>query len=184
MPFRLPTVPALGLALLAACASPGSSPPPEPGRCVEFETLVPGTVYRVGDAIAEAGVEVRFTPFEWSSGALYQDGFVEVGIEGQAGGSGLDLVVNNVLLEFDVGRTELVEFSFAELGGNVNLRVNGDFRNIHNLSALNGKTVGGATLTVVNGFGNDSGTVRIAGVVETFAIGGQEFWLDEVCFTP
>jgi len=38
--------------------------------------------------------------------------------------------------------------------------------------------------TVVNGFGNDSGTLRLEGKVERFAIGGQELWLDEVCFTP
>ena len=46
-----------------SCRSEGvASPPPVGGRCVEFETLVPGTVYSVGDGFSEAGVTVSFAP--------------------------------------------------------------------------------------------------------------------------
>lgn len=174
----------LAFATVSCQTGGGATPPPVGGRCVEFETLVPGTVYQVGDGFSEAGVTVTLAPFEWSSGNVYQDGKAEVGISGQAGGSGLELEVNNVLVEFGQIDTELVTLRFAELGGNVNLTINGDKRNFHNLSAVNGNSIGGAFLTVVNGFGNDSGTVRIEGRVETLSIGGQEFWLDDVCFTP
>ena len=158
--------------------------PPGVARCVEFETLVPGTVYRVADSFSEAGIDVRLLPFEWSGGSAYHDGRADIGLAGQAGGSGLELEANNILVEFDLGDTQLATLRFAELGGNVNLVVNGDARNVHNLSSLNGNTVGGAFVTVVNGFGNDSGTIRLEGAIESLAIGGQEFWLDDICFTP
>jgi hypothetical protein len=37
---------------------------------------------------------------------------------------------------------------------------------------------------VVNGFGNDQGTLTLEGVIDTFALGGQELWIDDLCPLP
>jgi hypothetical protein len=72
-------------------------------------------------------------------------------------------------------------------GGNVDFAVNGDFRNVAALSTLDGLVVGGATVTVafVGGVGFETGTVEITAphgvVIESFLVGGQEFFLDDVC---
>lgn len=79
-------------------------------------------------------------------------------------------------------------YRYADLGGNVNLGVNGDFRNVADLILLDGTVVGGCDISVtkVNFFGGHRGEVEItpqAGVtIERFGVGGQEFYIDDVCF--
>jgi hypothetical protein len=43
--------------------------------------------------------------------------------------------------------------------------------------------IGGALATVTNGFGDDSGTLMLSGEINSFAVGGQELWVDNICFT-
>ncbi|MFB6192101.1 MAG: NEW3 domain-containing protein [Haloarculaceae archaeon] len=76
-----------------------------------------------------------------------------------------------------------VAFAYGAYGGNLNLEVNGDFRNVDRFGALNGTTVGGATVTV-NRTSPEQGTVTIAGEISGFCVGGQELWIDEVAFGP
>jgi hypothetical protein len=73
-------------------------------------------------------------------------------------------------------------FRFGEYGGNLNIEINGDFRNFQNFSDLNGLTIGGANVSVTNGFGNDIGEVTISGTIDSFSIGGQELWVDDFCY--
>jgi hypothetical protein len=37
------------------------------------------------------------------------------------------------------------------------------------------------TVAVVNGLGNDKGRLELTGTIDSFAVGGQELWIDDVC---
>jgi hypothetical protein len=152
-----------------------------PGDCVDFEGLTLATVYNVSDVFADSGVTMTAAQFQWSNGTWTSGGFAAVQDAGLAGGTGLDLQLNNITLNFDFGRPveDLVLF-FGEYGGNVNLTINGDFRNVIDLVDLDAQMVGGTYVEVAQsppGFG----VLVITGTVNSFSLGGQELWIDDVC---
>ena len=88
--------------------------------------------------------------------------------------------VSNINLKFDfsglaftVGR---VTFDFQDLGGSENVAVNGSAIVEGELSS---GTVGGVPLTVTRSTSLGDGT--LVGNVQDLTIGGQEFYLDNVC---
>jgi hypothetical protein len=153
------------------------------GDCLPFESLPSGATYLVGDSFTELGATVEVKEFTWSNGIVYAGGQAMVGSGGLAGGTGQELAVNNVNLDFDFGNpAKTISLLFGEYGGNLNMNVNGDFRNFDNFADLNGLVVGGAQVTVINGLGNDQGRLELEGIITSFSIGGQELWIDEVCW--
>jgi hypothetical protein len=164
------------------------------GACVGFEGPAPGA-YAVGDALFDVGSSIEVHPFQWSGGMWTYDGFLDLGTAGYAGGSGQEAGTNNanlaITLPWECGAVEL---QFGEFGGNLNLGINGDLRNVEDFADIHGAVIGGVPITVINGYGNDRGSVRIEGPVwpSTFwidgapvraslIIGGQELWIDNVC---
>lgn len=149
-----------------------------------FEQLPLGQRYVVGDSFVELGTEVisaTVRPFVFSNGTVFSDGFTEVVADGLAGGSGNELAVNNVNLDFDFGGPlSGLTMRFGEYGGNLNLDINGDFRNFDNFSDIHGLIIGGVNVSVVNGLGNDVGSLRLTGPIQSFSVGGQELWIDDV----
>jgi hypothetical protein len=176
-------LPPLLLSAWALLALPPSAAAPAPtGSCVDFEGLSPGTTYVVGQAFVDSAVVVTVHPFEWSTGTVYTGGLAAVDNLMRAGGTGWDVNANNVNLGFDFAAPLTgLRFRFGEYGGNLNMRVNGDFRNFNNFADIHGLTIGGAHVTVLNGAGNDTGWVRLSGPIEQFSVGGQELWLDDLC---
>jgi len=152
-----------------------------PGDCVDFEDLTPTTVYYVPSSFADSGVTVRATQYQWPGGTWTSGGSTLVDTLNLAGGLGNDMNLNNITLEFDFGRpVDDLTFLFGYYGGNINLTINGDFRNEPNLSALHGTMVGGTLVEVVL-YPADLGMVRITGTVNTFSVGGQALWIDDIC---
>jgi hypothetical protein len=150
--------------------------------CVDFEQQTLGITYHVGDIFIDVGVEITIQQFQWGNGQWTNGGFAEIEILQRAGHQGKDIHVNNVNLDFEFGSPqENLSVSFGEYGGNLNINVNGAFRNFNNFSDINGTTLGGVTFTVTNGFGNDKGILSISGTISSFTIGGQELWIDHVC---
>jgi hypothetical protein len=141
---------------------------------IDFEDLVVGTNYVHDDVFVSGGVPITVATFFFSNGDPYDGGFSEVDNFGNAGGSGNELEVNNVNLAFDFG-IELTNLSllYGEFGGNVNFELNGDFHNLDDFSSLPA-TVGGVDVTVT------AGSISMVGSINTFAIGGQELWIDDV----
>ncbi len=82
----------------------------------------------------------------------------------------------------DVSPTNVtgLSLSYGAFGGNLNLDINGDFRNIGSFEDINGELVGGAEVTVVESE-NGVGTLTITGSISSFSIGGQELFIDNVC---
>jgi hypothetical protein len=149
--------------------------------CVGFEGLPLGQTYQVGDTFTNSGVTVTVQQFMLRKGNP-ATGHAEVENGGAAGGSGLELEVNNVNLDFNFGAViSVLTLRFGEHGGNLNLDVNGDFHNFKNFQDLNNAIVGGVAVSVTNGGGNDQGILTLNGPIKSFVIGGQELWIDDVC---
>jgi hypothetical protein len=148
---------------------------------VSFESLSSSGTYSVGQTFSEGGTVVSLEQFVWSNGTPTSAGQGSVGTNEYSGGYGQDMNVNNITLNFDFAcQLEGLTFQFGEYGGNLNLTINGDFRNFGNFDELHALTVGGVTVSVVNGGGNDTGKVTLTGTINSFSVGGQELWLDNI----
>ena len=123
-------------------------------------------------------------PFAFSDGASTRTGVAYVTSEEADGGYGYQIQPGNVNLIFNLSTVPLqLSFLFGEYGGNLNMHVNGDFRNFENFADFNGLVVGGAKVAVLKGYGNDFGYLQLSGAIRSFAVGGQELWIDNVCFS-
>jgi hypothetical protein len=161
--------------------------------CVDFELpLALGTQYGApaghhpGDVIFTTnGIPVSVHDFEYGGGG----GTFNVATIDTAPvpfGAGQSMNTNNINLEFDftgLGFTPTkVSFEFLDLGGNENLSVNGSPIFNGELSSapasLGGVNVSVSTTPVTGG---KTGTVILTGPVKTLRVGGQEFWIDNVC---
>jgi hypothetical protein len=154
------------------------------GCCVKFSNLTPGDTYNVGDTITTSQADIIVEQFQWSNGNWTTSGSAKVDDRNYGQGSGNDLNANNVNLSFQFDYPlDKITLKFGELGGNNNIRVNGAFQNVPNLIDLNGNSISGVQITVsASQQGNNwYGTMELNGVIDEFAIGGQELWLDDVC---
>jgi len=164
------------------------------GPCIGFEDHAAG-IYVYSDVLFDAGAELAVLPFQWSSTAWTYNGFLDIGFAGLAGGSGQEAGTNNVNLGVSFpGPCNAVTFRFGEYGGNINLGVNGDFRNFENFADIHGTMIGGVLVVVTNGHSNDRGVVELQRAIgasrftidrsivsATIIIGGQELWIDDIC---
>ena len=153
-----------------------------PTPCVEFEDVPLMAMFNVGDSFPSAGTVINMHDFQWTGGAWTGTGNAQIQAGDFAGGSGQEVAVSNINLEFIFGHpVPGLGFNFGEYGGNLNIEINGDFRNFQNFVDIDGLNIGGVTVAVVNGLGNDKGHVQLTGVINDFVIGGQELFLDDVC---
>lgn len=154
-------------------------------ECVDFEDPASGTYYGVGSVLTDSGQGVTFTPFQWPTGGWTSGGFAQVALPNwcEAGGSGQKLIVNNINVQFAFPTLDdgLV-IQFAEYGGNVNIEVNGDFRNEQIFGDVV-SPIGGVAVSCAGAgcTGEGQGTLYLVGTVTSVSIGGQEFCIDDVC---
>ena len=167
-------------------------------RTLEFEDLFVSAQYRTptgggpdsfstvpASLPASEAITVNITDFTWSSGIVFAGGVARALNTGFAGGSGQDLQVNNVNPEFALAGVDGIAFDYGEYGGNVNLNVNGDFRNVNDFADVDGPTVGGVLVSIANS--GPLGTVSLEGEISTLAVGGQELYIDNLttkCAVP
>ena len=160
-------------------------------ECIDFESLLLDKIYYVGDAFTDSGAYIDVLSFQWGSGSWTSSGYARVVDDGYAGFSGNEIHINNVNLGFAFS-SQLIGLSlnFGEYGGNLNIQVNGEFKNFQNFDDIDGTTIGGVSVSVINGLGNDKGRLILSGDMDTFSfqekeftflIGGQELWIDHVC---
>jgi hypothetical protein len=158
-------------------------------ECYNFSSLASGSAYVVGDTVNAANATIELTRFQWDDGIWTDEGIATVVPSTNAGGTAPhELNLNNIMVRVipDIAGTR-ARYRYVDFGGNVNFGVNGDFRNVGNLIELDGTVVGGCDISVteVGVLGGVLGTVVItpqAGVtIERFGVGGQEFYIDDVC---
>jgi hypothetical protein len=167
----------------------------EQGMCVNFEPpLVLGTQYGapaaspMGSVVFTTGrIPVAIDYFVWASGGTTYNYAQIDPPQPSLMGSGQSIQTNNINLLFDFSQTGFLPrratFAFLDLGGNENLSVNG-------APIFNGDlpmappAIGGANVAVTAttiGTSGSAGTVQLEGMIFSLRIGGQEFWLDDVC---
>jgi hypothetical protein len=183
---------AVFLGVLTGCAS--APPRPRP-VCVDFDPpqFLAGTQYpSPGQApgatvFTTNGIRGSIHPFLLATGAsLFEAARIEQ--PPVFFGSGQAIRTNNITLEFDFGSLPFtpseVMVAYLDLGGSENLAVNGTPSPIFvgQLPAAP-NPIGGAAITVTAApvTGGTTGTLILRGPVKTLRIGGQEFWIDQVC---
>ena len=153
-----------------------------PSPCIDFEPPLPlGTQYHVGDSFVSDGVTIEVKRFKLSNNQWTYDGFAQVGNTGQACGSGQEILINNANLEFNFGGPiPALSLLYGYYGGNLNMLINGSLLNFADFSMVTGQTVNGVTISASN-TGQGCGTLTLSGTINSFFIGGQEFFIDHVC---
>ncbi|MEN8128139.1 MAG: PEP-CTERM sorting domain-containing protein [Planctomycetota bacterium] len=148
---------------------------------ITFENLTVGAEYYVGDTLVSDGVQIPGKEFFWYPSGSTTTGHVTVQTDGKAGGTGNELWLNNINLDFDFSFAPFagISFQYGEYGGNVNLEINGVQYNENGFAALNGTMMNGVMVTVVEGV-DGKGAIFATGLVDTFSIGGQELAIDNV----
>jgi hypothetical protein len=191
------TLTALTLVLICVAGCVTATATPEPGvtpmetpvptgvaaDCLDFEDLRLGADYHVPDRFMDSDIGMTVRAFQWGNGQWTTDGFAEVDDQGHAGGSGQEMTINNVNLDFDFCCVleKGLTLRFGEYGGNLNIEINGIFQNFENFADIDGANFSGVVASVTNGLGNDMGTLTLKGQIWSFALGGQELWIDDVC---
>jgi hypothetical protein len=154
---------------------------PGPDLCIDFEGLNPSTIYRVGNSFVDSGVTMVVEQFQWSNGIWTTNGVVRASSSGLAGHLGQELSFNNVNVRFQLSQcVQGLTLLYGEYGGNLNLSVNGQFKNMESMTNVNGTTMAGVLITVTP-LGTEMGQLTLSGPIISFAIGGQEFFVDHVC---
>ena len=158
-----------------ACATFG--PPPAAGTQYGSPAQTPGT-----KIFTAQGIGVSVQDFAFIGGGTTFN-FARVEPATPTFGNGQIMHTNNITLEFDLGalHASSVTFAFLDLGGSEDLIVNGHPFAGDLTSAppqLGGTSVSVTTTPVAGG---KKGTVTLTGPVKTLRVGGQEFWLDDVC---
>ncbi len=148
-----------------------------------YEDLPLGATFAAGDGTASDGVPIDFGCFEYASGTITCNGSAEIKSEIPGCNSRNRLELMNLSAKFDyagsIGSQIDPIFAFGEYGGNINLAVNGDFRNFANMLDIDGIPIGGCVAKVLSGgTGGDCGRIQFIGTVDVLTVGGQEFWWD------
>lgn len=164
--------------------------------CIDFEDFQLGTFFgpelgnMPGDTVFEQnGAVATAEVFQYANG---QTGFLNASIESTPNVPWLDsnflfLSNNALLLHFPPG-TQQVCFDFFDGGGEENFAVNGAaisllelFTEVEELS-FPGVTIE-LSLDSIPGINLLIGTVCLSGDIESLLIGGQEFGIDNICFS-
>jgi len=156
--------------------------------CVDFEDVPLQSNFGVGSIFISNNIRLTPQEFFFFGDGSTLTGSVFIDSAGNAAGSGQDISLGNINLDFGFGfPLEKISLDYGDYGGNTNIRVNGELLNGRaGLNDLNNQTVAGVTVTVspnINetGLPLPTGKLELSGAITSFAIGGQEFWIDTVC---
>ncbi len=189
--MSLRTLRSRGFATLVTVAGLSASiaASPASARCFNMEAPPPGATYPVGFALALPDVTIHIQQFQdglfnWA-GPAHDANIVVSNIA--MGTPTQEMMVDNCTVTFEpVPPAVAARFRYADLGGNTNFEINGDFRNVADLSMLDGLIVGGHLVTVawagVGGGERGTLTVHPGGPIDRLRVGGQEFFLDDLCY--
>jgi hypothetical protein len=154
-------------------------------NCVDFEPLTVGTQYGAGINVPgevifnQNSIDVAVEEFIYETGGT-NFGQAQVSVGGGLG-SGNNMEISNINLLFDftwIGMLiEMVTFDFADYGGHENIGVNGGPVFVGELT--DAVLQPGFSISVsMSGY---TGSCVIEGPVAQLLVGGQEFYIDNVC---
>lgn len=172
---------------------------PAAASCLDFDTYTPGLSAGVGPLLSLSDGNVRLNPFHPMSGPPTAGGSATVVNSNWAVGTPAnELWLANINLVVDaIPDVTYAKFNYADYGGSVNFGVNGVVLVAADLSDLGVPAGGGTFTTTVAGVAvtitrtdvppsYHHGTVLMTAppgvVIDTFGVGGQEFFVDHVCW--
>ncbi|MDP6669660.1 MAG: T9SS type A sorting domain-containing protein, partial [Candidatus Krumholzibacteria bacterium] len=174
-------------------------PPIECDHEVLFEDEVLGSAWGGGfgnvpgdTIITEDEISVTVDNFWDGYNWVFLNCFIDSAIPGYGVCDGQALFISNVLAGFEVpdleGGPEVasVSFEFVDWDGIENLQVNGEAPYFGELTSAPVDIATGVTCSVdwwPIASGTAAGIVTLTGDVRSFAIGGQQFYMDNVCVT-
>lgn len=135
----------------------------------------------------EAGIDVTIHELDWGTGGL---GFNFCRVETSPGvGFGFNQVMNlnNVTNRYHINSLGIavagVSFEYLDFGGTENLQVNGAMLHVGNLPSFPPNVAPGVTMVVTTYpvGGGERAEVQLFGDVQELLVGGQEFYIDEIC---
>lgn len=154
-------------------------------KVIDFEDLRTGTQFKVGKVFTVSGVKIEAEGMIGRDGKPWPHGSRATIVKerGKAGGSGKEIFMDPMNIRFFFNYPlEGLRLGFAEYGiGNINIEINGDFRNEDHFTVINGDTIGGVKVTVIGGEKDKKGIIELSGRIESFMIGGFELFLDDIC---
>jgi subtilisin len=179
-----------GLVAVGALEAPSLS-------CVDYDDLDVGSQFRIGgNPLISSGVTTTLEEFFFLPDGSTTTGVATVDGQGQAGGMAQDLNSNNVNLNFGFSYPlDGITLSYGDYGGNVNLRVNDELKNVSGIEALDDvptlgepPVIGDPPVLIavqpdIDPFKGPlpTGRLGLAGTINSFTLGGQELWIDDVC---
>ena len=159
--------------------------------CIIFDTLTLGTRYVYNDIIPDPEGEVLVSEFRWSDDTPRHDGYAELRDDMPLTDAKLSVFTNNMTLAVDASSLDCVKFDYCDKGGNINLVIDSVVLNVQDLRELDGKTQGDIKISVTSDQ-NNCGVVTLSGKFNpfnfqeqqqmiSFAVGGQELFVDNIC---
>lgn len=174
---------ALALALVTSLALATTAH----ASCLDMEGPPPGTTAGVGPLLTLPDGQVSLRPFLSAIGFIAGMGTIVV--SNHANGTPVqEMNLNNINLVVQPNPPVTVaDFVYADFGGDVNLGINGALVRRPDLSAMPAAIAGvNVAVTRINLFGFHFGTVTLTGTatnpIKSFGVGGQEFFVDDVCW--
>lgn len=157
-------------------------------KCINFDGLVLGTTY-TAPFVAD-GVNINVLPFFFTvshpcaGGTTF--GFAQVDPSGLVPGGSPphELEVNNVRLGFVMADffggapVKKLTMKYSELGGTVDIQINGDCYVLNNFTDLPPGIYAGVKY---NATPHKITLKRKGAAINNLQIGGQELWIDDVC---
>lgn len=156
----------------------------------DFSTIAAGTNFVWGDVMNTPTATIEMKKFQFANGVWTDAGVATVVSSTMASGSATkELNVDSIMVQVvpDTSATSAT-FLYADLGGQINLGVNGVHANEPDFLDLDGLTIGNCDITVTEtGFaGGIRGRVTITPQngfdIDKFGIGGQDIHIDDVEF--
>ena len=156
----------------------------------DFESYSPGTNWVWTDVINTATATVTMKKFQYGNGVWTDAGVATIVATNMAqGSSSQELDIDSIMVQVDPSSPATsASFLYADLGGQINLGVNGDHRNEPDFSDLDGQTVGNCLITVTETVfaGGVRGEVTITPnngySIDKFGAGGVNIRVDDVSF--
>jgi hypothetical protein len=156
-------------------------PVDHPNSGLHFEDLVKGSVFQVGNSFTTAFVPLYVKSFQVSNGQWTGRGSVSVASGALAGGTGLGLAVHNANVAFQFPAVlKALDIRYGDDGGNLNLNLNGDFRNFNDFEDINGAVIGGVQVAVATDPDPHTGTLFLEGTINSLVLGGQALLIDHI----
>jgi len=190
---RVITITLILAIVISACARPTpSSESSDLKECIKFEDLTLGTTYTNLQTFTSSNVPIQVIDFNNTTNWVTDGPGAMVKDDMRLNEGNNSMFLNNVNLSFNIESSKCIEIQYCDVGGNVNLLANTIEGIDQDLTAFNTVDFNGVTAAAnITDAQNNCGTLQLHGEFKkyffrdkawiTFAIGGQELYVDNIC---